>query len=193
MSAGDRIRVATPTSEPSPALEKELRALGSCQHFANRLSPAFNRTRRGAGDSRGKTAGQRLDAGFWPLSQGGDTGSNPVGAARTRTDLDGRGRMWTDQDLRPGHGGSPERPPLVEIRSVRNLSGQGSRERDSRMTSSRTSDLIASSGRWHRVAWRVLAFYFVDPVAMGGGSPSWQPTPAERGNLAPVALLATYC
>lgn len=71
-------------SEPSPAAEKELRAFGSCQHFANRLSPAFTRTRRAPGDSRGKTAGQRPGAGFWPLSQGGDTGSNPVGAAREK-------------------------------------------------------------------------------------------------------------
>jgi len=80
------VGVAIRVSEPSPAVEKERRAFGSCQHFANRLSPAFTRTRRAAGNSRGKSAGQRPGAGFFPLSQGGGTGSDPVGAARTDKD-----------------------------------------------------------------------------------------------------------
>ncbi len=112
---------------------------GSCQHFANRLSSAFSRRCRGRSRVRGKTAGQGPGAGFKSLSQGGDTGSNPVGAADKRA---GRSTFWPRSVRRmfmPCQQTWPNR-------CRGQLSSQGQRGKDLALANGWESDLGATLG-----------------------------------------------
>ena len=69
------------------------------QHSANRLYVAGARRRRGWASACTERPAQRLSAVIKPPSQGGDTGSNPVGAAKPALERPGQ-RAYLRNDAR---------------------------------------------------------------------------------------------